>query len=176
MSTHPFQLIKRKCEQVFKARYHIYDDDVIYDSMLSICLQYQRSQKKIKSFNAWLNGAIHHHFCAFLEKQERLKIELDDVHNFPIEDTMIDEISQLQKDEIYNEIRKLSSPAKEILEMKIYNEFGYKEISERMKMKESAIRKVVSRAIQKISKNLTYHVTIYLFCILSGLEGQLWSI
>lgn len=167
---HPFELIKSKCEQVFKGRYQIYDDDIIYDSMLSICLQYNKSKDRIENFNAWLNGAIHHHFCSYITKKEKEKLDLIDTSETELISEPEDEFTKLKQQEIFHEITKLSSPVKEILEMKIYQNKSYSEISGSLEIKEATIRKHVSRGIQTISKKLTFLVTISISLTLYILE------
>lgn len=170
LGKHPFIQIKSKCEQVFKGRYQIYDEDVISDTMLSISIQFNKSKDNIQNFNAWLNGAIHHHFCSYVAKKEKEKLDLTDTTETEFVDNSTDELTSLQHQELYDEITKLKSPSKEILEMKVYQGKTYSEISSLFKMKEAAIRKHVSRSIKKISQNLTINVTIFLFFILVVVE------
>ncbi len=142
--------------------------------MLSICLQYSKSEATIQNKNAWIVGAIHHHFCAYVNKKENNILDFaDDKEGFEFvqkeEDPFVIESKQL----LYNEILNLDSPYKEILEYKLYQEKSYAEIADLMNLTEPNIRKIVSRGTKKITENLKSAVTILFFVLLNVLETQL---
>ena len=70
------------------------------------------------------------------------------------------ETSEEQKSLLSRAFGELSDRQKEILYLKYYSEMDYKEISEIMDMNYQSARNLVSRAIQKLAKHMTFLVAI----------------
>jgi len=70
------------------------------------------------------------------------------------------ETSEEQKSSLSRAFAELSDRQKEILYLKYYSEMDYKEISEIMDMNYQSARNLVSRAIQKLAKHMTFLVAI----------------
>lgn len=151
MSSVPYLIIKKKCEQVFKGKYQIYDEDVIYDAMTSIICQYAKSSTKIENLNAWLVGAIHHHFCSYVaNKQKKRVFTFDNFLMFERGEDMFLE-SKIDAKVVADHISKLSSPYKEILTMRLLKDHSHKEIAQEMEINEATVRKYYSRSIKKLA-------------------------
>lgn len=153
MSSIPYLLIKQKCEQVFKGKYQIYDEDVIYDTMTSIICQYQKSADRIQNLEAWLVGAIHHHYCSYVAAKEKKKVFV--YHDF-LNDMNIGadafHDNKLDVELIRKQISKLDTPYKEILQLRLFLDHSHKEIAEQLNITEVAVRKYYSRSVKKLAK------------------------
>jgi RNA polymerase sigma-70 factor, ECF subfamily len=160
----PFILIKEKCEKVFKYKYQIYDDDVIYDAMTDICLQYHRSKDKIKNFNAWLNGAIHYHFCDYITAYKKSKhiVSIEEETTASIQASH-NELDPLLLEELKKEIEKMPDPYKEILTLRIFEGLSHSEIASHLKMNKVTVRKYYSRYSQSLLKLFKIIVTFFLY-------------
>lgn len=147
--------IKEKCEKVFKGKYNIYDEDVIYDTMTSIILQYKKNSEHIKNFNAWVHGAIHFHYCTYLTNKNRNKV-------FTYESLILEKAtgynsypeSKIDLDTAKKEIHNLGSPSSEIVELRLIDGFSHKEIAEKLGLKEPTVRQHYSRSLKKIASLL----------------------
>lgn len=144
--------IKNKCEKVFKGKYRIYDEDVIYDTMTSIILQYKKNSVNIRNFNAWIHGAIHFHYCTYLTNKNRNKV-------FTYENLIVEENSgydtfpesKIDLDTVKKEIDALNYPNGEILDMRLFQGLSHREIAEKLDIKEATVRKHYSRSIKKLT-------------------------
>jgi RNA polymerase sigma-70 factor (ECF subfamily) len=154
-----YSLIKEKCEKVFKAKYQIFDEDVIYDCMLSIILQYQTNKDHIDNLTAYLNGAIHHQFCLYLRRKNKQKYVLFEEAMSETESFLDNDIETENKEDKQLKISKLKDkmvdlkpPQSDIIQMRFFDNLSYTEISEKLKLTEVNIRKHYSRALKKLSE------------------------
>ena len=155
-----YKEIEKRSIRLFKNKFTIKDEDVIYDAITSIFLQYCKNKVKVNNFNKWLNGAIFNHYYLYLNKKNRNRVfYFDEFINSPTYEDYPDlkiDIELMKK-----EILKLNSPYKEIITYRLIEDLSYKEISDKLKMKEGTIRNYYSRTIQKIS-SLIVTMLIYL--------------
>ncbi|MGB3466706.1 MAG: RNA polymerase sigma factor [Cyclobacteriaceae bacterium] len=152
MDVTPYQKIKEKCEKVFKGKYGIFDEDVIYDTMASIIFQYQKNRTEIRNLNAWLLGAIHHHYCSYVANKTRER------NTFHYDNFLSDQEhpdgdfaeNKIDADIALSEIEQLEEPYRGIVKLRLIEGFSHKEIADEMDIKESTVRKYYSRSIKKI--------------------------
>lgn len=152
MDSTPYIEIKEKCERVFRGKYGVFDEDVIYDTMVSIIFQYKKNKEQIRNLNAWLLGAIHHHYCSYISAKTR---ERNTFHyDYFIEEKQVagGEFAENRIDAslVKSEIGQLDSPYKEIMEMRLIQGYSHKEIAEKLDIREPTIRKYYSRSLKKI--------------------------
>jgi RNA polymerase sigma-70 factor, ECF subfamily len=151
-----YLIIKKKCEQIFKSKYSIFDEDIISEAMTSIILQYFKNKERINHFDSWLYAAIHFNYCSYIRKKKNDKIIILD--NIIIEDIGSEMFPETKIDmpSVREIISKLDSPYKEIVELKIFGGLKHQEISERLNLKLLTVRKYYRRAIEKISKHIEF--------------------
>ncbi|MEQ9403895.1 MAG: sigma-70 family RNA polymerase sigma factor [Cyclobacteriaceae bacterium] len=166
-NTHPHLTIKKRCEQIFHGKYVIHDKDAISNAMASIIEGYEANKDKIKNFDAWVLGAIHHHYCnyIFLKKRQQLFLQMDELSELvPIENM----ISVHDLNTVKEAVLKLAKPYSEILHKRLFEEMTHKEIAKDLQMSEVTVRKYYSRSILKIKgifrvPDSTFMVILFLF-------------
>jgi RNA polymerase sigma-70 factor (ECF subfamily) len=152
--------IKEACEITFKHKYNIKDEDVIYDAMASIILQFYKNQTTILNFRSWLFGAIHHHFSSFVRNKKKESIFVFD--EFILESYESAEYPETCVDIEFVKIKieELDTPFKEILHLRLLENRTHKEIAEHLDLNPASVRKYYSRAIERISKKIKLSVTL----------------
>jgi RNA polymerase sigma factor (sigma-70 family) len=159
--------IRERCEKVFKGKHQIFDDDIINDAILSILSYYSQSSENIQNFEGWLNGAIHHHYCSYIRnKSKHIFTNIEDVETELAEfdfDNSYEERRQL----VYDLIQRLDNESKNILTKRFYEGKSYADLAKELLKSEAAVRKQVSRAINKISELVKKVVTILIFFLLN---------
>ncbi len=151
MDSIPYMKIKETCEKVFRGKYRIFDEDVIYDTMTSIIIQYKKNSTHIRSLDAWLYGAIHHHYCTYVKVKNKKKMFTYD--SFIVSETNGYETfpeSKLDVDSLKSIIAELEEPYSKILELRIFEGFSHKEIAKKLEIKEATVRKYYSRSLKKV--------------------------
>ena len=152
--------IKTACELTFKHKYNIRDEDIIYDAMASIILQYTKNKVEIRNFRSWLYGAIHHHYSTFVRNKKKesifvfdeLIIETAQDGDYP--ETFID------IEYVKSVINGLDTPFKEILKLRLIEHRTHKEIANILKLNQSTVRKYYSRAVERLTKKIKINVTL----------------
>lgn len=171
MDTTPYIKIKEKCEKVFKGKYGIFDEDVIYDTMASIIFQYQKNKDQIRNLNAWLLGAIHHHYCSYVTNKTRERKTFQYDYFLQEKENQEGDFAENRIDAeiVMEEIEQLEEPYKNILKLRLVEGFSHKEIADELEIKESTVRKYYSRSVRKIINVLKplsqISVLAYLICI-----------
>lgn len=152
--SNPYILIKNSCERIFKRRYQIYDEDVISDAMASIIFQYRKNNTKIESLDAWIVGAIHYHYVAYLKRKEKENLF---TYNELIVDSSENEAyphTRLESQEIFSEIENLEKPYNTIIQLRILEGLSYNEIAKQLNMNAATARKYFQRGIFRLKKAL----------------------
>lgn len=172
MDSTPYKKIKEKCERVFKGKYGIFDEDVIYDTMVSIIFQYQKNRTEIRNLNAWLLGAIHHHYCSYIAAKTRERNTFNYDYFLAEKENPDSDFAENRIDaEIaMSEIEQLEPPYREIVKMRLISGFSHKEIADELEIKESTVRKYYSRSIKKIVNILKPVSQILILCYIIGIH------
>lgn len=131
--------------------------------MTSIILQYQKNSDRIKFFDSWLYSAIHYHYCMFVRKKKTNQLVFTD--SVFVSDMAAEEFPETKMDisVIKEEIKRLGSPYREIVELRIFKNLKHKEISKTLGIKLLTVRKYYRRAIKKIAENLELLVNVFIF-------------
>ena len=151
MDSIPYLKIRETCEKVFRGKYRIFDEDVIYDTMTSIIMQYKKNSAQIRNLDAWLFGAIHHHYCTYVNDKKKKKMFTYD--SFIVGETSGYETfpeSKLDLDTIKATIKSLDEPYRSILDLRIFGGFTHKEIAKKLEINEATVRKYYSRSLKKV--------------------------
>ena len=172
MDTTPYIEIKEKCERVFRGKYGIFDEDVIYDTMVSIIFQYKKNKDQIRNLNAWLMGAIHHHYCSYISQKTRERSTFQ--YDYFIEEKQVEDgdfaENKIDAALVKAEIGHLDPPYCDIMRMRLLEGYSHKEIAEELEIRESTIRKYYSRSLKKITSLLRSVSHILLICYLLSIH------
>ena len=161
---HPFEIIKEKCEKVFRGKYRIFDEDIKYNAMADICIQYTRKKSGIENLNAWLNGAIHYHYCDFLTalKKNKENVSLDLVSEAS-QGYSINMLNSVEVEELKSEILNLDYPYNKIMYYRVFEDMSHQEISEKLGIKLLTVRKYYSRTVNLLKKSISVLSLILFF-------------
>lgn len=172
MDTTPYIKIKEKCERVFKGKYGIFDEDVIYDTMVSIIFQYKKNKDQIRNLNAWLLGAIHHHYCSYITNKTRERNTFQYDYFLQEKENPGGNFAENKIDAeiVMSEIEQLEDPYRDIVKLRLIEGFSHKEIAEELEIKESTVRKYYSRSIKKIMNVLKPVSQILIIAYLLGIH------
>ena len=153
MEKDSYIFIKKRCEQVFRGKYNIQDEDIIYDAMASIILQLHKNSERIENLDSWVFSAIHNHYCNFVRKKAMNKeftfnaVIHENLHEVQFPET------KLELHFVMKEIEKLKSPFKDIINLRL-KDLKHEEIAKHLDMKLFTVRKYYRRAISILAKQL----------------------
>jgi len=151
--------------------------ETFYPKMLKLCLLYSNNNndakdlvqegfikvfKKIKKyrynspFNSWINRVFINFIIDEIRKKKKYKIvSVDNMDSFIDGGVEEREILNLKAKEIILLVQKLPPMQKLIFNLYIFDNYSYKEISKKLKMKQNTIRINLHRAKLKMKK--LYH-------------------
>lgn len=121
--------------------------------------------KETSRFSTWLYS-ITYNYCMdqIRVKKKQKEYALDE--NYDIEDSDDSGLDELQSQGLYKSLEKMPSDEKALLLMKYQDDFSIKDISETLKISESAVKMRLLRSKEKLRKLYLEHMAVFALIIL----------
>lgn len=163
------ELYDRYANKVYRKCYSfVYDQekaqDFTHDIFLKLIVKIG-TFKETSKFSTWLYS-ITYNYCMdqIRVKKKQKEYALDE--NYDIEDSDDSGLDELQSQGLQKSLEKMPSDEKALLLMKYQDDFSIKEISETLKISESAVKMRLLRSKDKLRKLYLENMAVFALIIL----------
>ncbi|MBK6976460.1 MAG: RNA polymerase sigma factor [Cytophagaceae bacterium] len=163
------ELYDRYANKVYRKCYSfVYDQekaqDFTHDIFLKLIVKIG-TFKETSKFSTWLYS-ITYNYCMdqIRVKKKQKEYALDE--NYDIEDSDDSGLVELQSQGLHKSLEKMPSDEKALLLMKYQDDFSIKEISETLKISESAVKMRLLRSKDKLRKLYLENMAVFALIIL----------
>ncbi len=140
-------------------------EDFTHDIFLRVVLKIG-SFKEHAKFSTWLYS-ITYNYCMDQVRQVKRQAEVALDENFDLADDGYDlELVEMQTQGLKKALQKIDPDERAILLMKYQDDFSIKEISETLKITESAVKMRLMRTKEKLKKIYTENIIFFLIIII----------
>lgn len=155
--------VYRKCLSFVKNEAQA--EDFTHDIFLRVVLKVG-SFKEHAKFSTWLYS-ITYNYCMDQVRQVKRQAEVALDENFDLADDGYDlELVEMQTQGLKKALQKIDPDERAILLMKYQDDFSIKEISETLKITESAVKMRLMRTKEKLKKIYTENIIFFLIVII----------
>jgi RNA polymerase sigma-70 factor (ECF subfamily) len=155
--------VYRKCLSFVKNEAQA--EDFTHDIFLRLVLKLG-SFKEHAKFSTWLYS-ITYNYCMDQVRQAKRQAEVALDENFDLADDGYDlELAEMQSQGLKKALQKIDPDERAILLMKYQDDFSIKEISETLKITESAVKMRLMRTKEKLKKIYTENVIFFLIVLI----------
>ncbi|RYU95322.1 RNA polymerase sigma factor [Emticicia agri] len=155
--------VYRKCLSFVKNEAQA--EDYTHDIFLRVVLKLG-SFKEHAKFSTWLYS-ITYNYCMDQVRQVKRQAEVVLDENFDLEDDAYDlELVEMQTQGLKKALQKIDADEKAILLMKYQDDFSIKEISETLKITESAVKMRLMRTKEKLKKIYAENIIFFLIVVI----------
>ncbi len=160
--------VYRKCLSFVKNEAQ--SEDFTHDIFLRVVLKIG-SFKEHSKFSTWLYS-ITYNYCIDQVRQVKRQAEVALDENFDLADDGDDmELVEMQTQGLKKALQKIDPDERAIILMKYQDDFSIKEISETLKITESAVKMRLMRTKEKLKKIYTENIIFFLIVIIK----VIWS-
>lgn len=158
--------VYRKCLSFVKNEAHA--EDFTHDIFLRVVLKIG-SFKEHSKFSTWLYS-ITYNYCMDQVRQSKKQAEIALDENFDLEDDNYDlELADMQTQGLKKALQKIDADERAILLMKYQDDFSIKEISDTLKITESAVKMRLMRTKEKLKKIYKENIIFLLIIIIKAI-------
>lgn len=155
--------VYRKCLSFVKNEAQA--EDFTHDIFLRVVLKVGGFKEHAK-FSTWLYS-ITYNYCMDQVRQVKKQAEVALDENFDLADDGYDhELAEMQAQGLKKAMQKIDPDERAILLMKYQDDFSIKEISETLKISESAVKMRLMRTKEKLKKIYTENIVFFLIVII----------
>lgn len=154
--------IYRRC--AFMLKDNMLAEDAVHDIFIKMLVKIKELSDG-QAFEAWFNRLVYNHCIDLLRKSKKVR-SVEFVESSEITENLAVIIEKMEsEDELSNELRKeinnLTEIDRTILSMHYWEGYGVKEISEFMKIGESAVKMRMKRSRDALKSNLGSRMDLY---------------
>lgn len=128
-------------------------EELLHDIFIKICDKISNYDEHKGSFQQWISRIAINHSINYLKKRKMVVVELNDINH--LRSTWNEGIENLSIEDIHKVIDSLDEKYKAVFKLRALDGLDYDEIAKLLDSKVSGIRKIFSRARNKIQAQLS---------------------